>query len=131
MKKMILICFCFCMSLGLASCDDKNAVKPEFDEAAVLERAEEVITFVNEENYNDALSNIVPELEVLTPEKLKEANDNMGDKGAFVEFKDHEMIIQNNFAVMGVIASYEHMDIQYTLSFDKGLALAGFYLKQV
>lgn len=131
MKKFIIICFCFCMSLGLVACDRKEDNTPAYDEVTVLEKAEDVITLVNEAKYEEALSNCAPELEILTPEKLKETFDSLGDKGAFIEVKDHEMVIQNNYAVMGLIVSYDQMDLQYTLSFDVDMKLSGFYIKKV
>lgn len=115
-----------CLIVGCSSNQE-----PSYDEAEVLKKTEAIVQQINEENYEGVLTDVVKELKSLSPEKLKEACDGLGDKGAFVAYDEHEMVLQKGFAVMGIIVKYEHMDIQYTISFDEDLKLAGFYLKQV
>lgn len=131
MKKILSFALCCCILLISGGCSSSDEPTTTYDEAAVLKKSEEIVKMVNDGKYEDMLKDATKEMQGLTPDKLKESIDGVGQKGNFKEFKDHEMVTKDGFAVMGIIASYENMKIQYTLSFDKDMKLAGFYLKQV
>lgn len=129
MKKLKMIGCVVCVMLMLVGCNTKK--EPSYDETAVLSKTEELIQKIDAQKYEEALSNVADELASFTPDKLKSAMDGLGEKGAFVSFDEHEMVVQKGIAVMGIIVKYEHMRLQYTISFDEDMKLAGLYVKPV
>lgn len=131
MKKWLMMGLGICLCFSLAGCS-KAKEESSYDEDKVLAKSEEIIQLIHEEKYEDVLNDALDKVkEQISVEQLKEAVDSIGEKGAFVAFKDHEMVVQSNIAIMGIIAEYEHMTIQYTVSLDQDLKLAGFYLKPI
>ena len=98
-----------------------------FDEATVKSQAEKVIGYINADDY-ESLQDVSADKmkEIMTEERLSEAKEKVSDDwGAFISTTT---ISKRgvNAAVAYVTATYENVEIHYTLAFDEDMKLASF-----
>ena len=96
-----------------------------FDEATVKSQAEKVIGYMNADVSADKMK------EIMTEERLSEAKEKVSaDWGAFKSMGDISTTTISkrgvNAAVAYVTATYENVEIHYTLAFDEDMKLASF-----
>ena len=97
-----------------------------FDEATVKSQAEKVIGYINADDY-ESLQDVKMK-EIMTEERLSEAKEKVSDDwGAFKSMGDISTTTISkrgvNAAVAYVTATYENVEIHYTLAFDEDMKL--------
>lgn len=103
-----------------------------FEKAEIEALSEQVIDYINEENYEGLKEMAVDEMaEVMTRERMDEAKARVSeDWGAFKEIDSITTTEVNQrgttAAVAYVAASYENVDIRYTFAFNEDMKLASF-----
>ncbi|MGN0352229.1 MAG: DUF3887 domain-containing protein [Roseburia sp.] len=106
-----------------------------FSEEEVIESAEEVIFYLDAEQYEKLDSYMTHELkEALGENGLKQAKESIGeDFGAFQCYKNTYAVEINQkgqkFAMVQLDVSYENISITYTVTFDEEMKLAGIYMR--
>lgn len=106
-----------------------------YTEEEVVEQAKTVIAYFNAEDYDSlAASSTTRMKQYMTKEGLEGAKAYISDDwGAFLAYGNSytcEMIqMGNSSVVVQITATYENTAVTYTLTFDKNLDLAGFYMK--
>lgn len=111
---------------------DKSGI---YTEEELIERAETVIGYFNEEDYESIHACATEQMrQVMTKESMDTAKAYISDDwGAFLSYGNvysAELVqMGNSMAVIQITATYENTAVTYTLSFDKDLNLAGFYIK--
>lgn len=122
--------------VGLAGC---TGIKlPEgFDEEAVKGQATKVIDYINTGDL-EALSQL-PMVEgmsgTLTPESMEAIlAQYVGNRGAFVKYEAVTAVGTTGedgteYAVVVTVAAYENQKVTYTITFNRELEIAGFFLK--
>lgn len=137
MKKNIsVLVVIMVMLLSMFSGCSGQKLSADFNETKVREAARTAVMYLNEKQY-DAFSMLVKDdlKASLNEEVLKNAiSQVMPNAGTFTEITNFTIIGQkdksgNNCAVVQVMASYEKQMLVYTITFDVGLKIIGFYLK--
>lgn len=123
---------------GITGCSRSQELPDDFDENEVKKAAEEVIDLVNageyeklaEEKWNAQLKTALP------AEKMsEEIQPVIEELGAFESFENEAVAggedkdTEQEFAVVVVKAKYEERKVQFTISFDKNMKTAGFFIK--
>jgi predicted small lipoprotein YifL len=120
----------------LAGCGVKPL--PEgFDADEVTARAEQIVSFANEGEYDEIIASLRDDLQdAVTAEQLETGWDPIYEKvGAFSELKQVALTATEDsstgeeYAVALVTCAHEDGNVLYTLSFDTELELVGLYLK--
>ena len=104
-----------------------------FDEATVKSQAEKVIGYINADDY-ESLQDVSADKmkEIMTEERLSESKKKKFQMtgGAFKSMGDISTTTISkrgvNAAVAYVTATYENVEIHYTLAFDEDMKLASF-----
>lgn len=126
MKKLLCIGL---ISLFLSGCTAK--LDENFDEAVLKEKAIEVVTYLNEDKFEEVSA--MGDENMNTPElanKLKEAwLPTKTNFGSFKEFDKFDYTSKDGNAIVIAIASYENNKVQFTISFNSDMKLACFYFK--
>lgn len=105
-----------------------------FDEAKVVQKAQEVITYLNQEDYQAIFEMSDTKLqEVLSAKEIQENWQKMS-AGEFESFSNYygvevNSMTQGKYAVLEMAVSYSNQPVVFTISFDKDMKLAGFYMK--
>lgn len=106
-----------------------------FDAEAVEQKAEMIIRYLDEENYEEIQKLSDERLaEVMNKEEMDQAKSNFGDNwGEFQNFGEAYLIestrIGQHSAIAQINASYENASITYTLSFNQNMELNGLWMK--
>lgn len=107
-----------------------------YTEEAVIERAQETISFFYEKDYASIreMCTLESMKEAMSDDTLTDARNMFTDDwGAFVTYGNAYTaeVIQmgNSMALIQINATYEHAAVTYTLMFDENLSLCGFYVK--
>ncbi|BDF03615.1 DUF3887 domain-containing protein [[Clostridium] hylemonae] len=123
---------------GITGCSRSQELPDDFDENEVKKAAEEVIDLVNageyekltEEKWNAQLKTALP------AEKMsEEIQPVIEELGAFESIENEAVAggedkdTEQEFAVVVVKAKYEERKVQFTISFDKNMKTAGFFIK--
>lgn len=131
----IILCLLAGVVWWLLPKSEKVDESGRFSEEAVIEKAKQVVSYLDEEDY-EALQRMMQEqaAEVLTKEVLDEAKQYIaGDFGAFVAWGNAyvaEVTERGRHAAMVEIsASYEKISVTYTLIFDEEMQLTGLYMR--
>lgn len=114
-----------------------NKLSDDYDEDEVKAKAEEVVNLVNARDYEAVIELIPEELRAeLTVEGLKTAwDERLTECGEFSKFSKEVILGQTmkdtgeELAVAVIVADYENDKAQFTLSFNKDMALVGCYMK--
>lgn len=137
-KKLTLLIGTMMVVIGLCACGSGvRELSENFDEATVKAAAEELIGYVNEGDVEGFCSVDMSDAmaENMTVESTQQIFDQyLGNKGAFVEYNSITIVGADDktigdCAVVVVSAKYENMNVQYTISYDAGMNLVGFFLK--
>ena len=136
MKKTIFTIIILVFSLALLTACISPSLSEDFDEDEVKRAAEEVISYINNEDGESLLEiSTVALKNALTDELLEEIFEAISEGGEFLEIeeisvggsKDKET--EEEYAVAVAKAKYEHKNFTYTLSFTKQMKLAGIFYK--
>lgn len=129
MKKIYNI---FLVMLGLMLITGCGASKlsDKYDEEKLTTSAEEIIINLNNEKYDDIIAIMDETLKDQLPkEKLEEAWRNFKKLGEYESISKIIFREKDGYAVVVAIAEYEEGKIQFTLSYNEDMELAGIYLK--
>lgn len=133
LKRCITVLLAAVITLTFAACAAKSAF--EFDKAAAIKRAEEVIDIVNTKDY-EAIYNAFSDnsKKLTTVDGIKASFEPIYDvTGAFVEVKSADAIGQISkgmkYITVYVKVKYEKGSFIHTVSFDTDLNLEGFFTK--
>ena len=103
-----------------------------FDEDAVRQQAEDVIDFLNAEDYDSLAAMSVAKLqEIMNQERMEEGKARVSDDwGNFVSIEsiqDIELVKRGTHtAVVYVTAKYDNVEAHFTLAFNEELKLVSF-----
>ncbi|MBP2097296.1 DUF3887 domain-containing protein [Enterococcus rivorum] len=94
------------------------------------QKAEEVVAYLNEKNYDQLISRFNKEMtSSLSKEQLKEVEPIIVDSGEFKKFeKSTVKKVDSNYTVV-LVTKYEKEKRVYTISFDKNDEISGLYVK--
>lgn len=135
-KKALLLTLCLIMLLSLTACGGSK-LSEEYDEQAVLAKAEELVMTANTLDY-EAVHSMLREdlLPALTAQQLESSwGPFLEAAGAFVEITSRTAVTQKsqstdeNYAVAVLVCKYENANLTYTISMDVNLDIVGMYLK--
>lgn len=126
MKKLMYLGVLCILLFGCSAKLDEN-----YDEKQLEEKAMEVIGYLNDEDYEKVTN--MGDAKMNTPEltaKLKEAWSFVKiEFGEFVAYDDFNYASQDGLGVVIAVVSYENNKVQFTISFNQELELAGIYFK--
>lgn len=123
---------------SISGCAKSQKLSEDYDENEVKKAAEEVIDLVNageydklaEEKWNAQLKSALP-----AETMVSEVQPVVEELGAFKSFGNEAVAgsedkdTEQEFAVAVVKAQYEERKAQYTITFDKKMKVAGFFIK--
>lgn len=123
---------------SISGCAKSQKLSEDYDENEVKKAAEEVIDLVNageydklaEEKWNAQLKAALP-----AETMVSEVQPVVEELGAFKSFGNEAVAgsedkdTEQEFAVAVVKAQYEERKAQYTITFDKKMKVAGFFIK--
>lgn len=126
MKKLIYFGFICLLLTGCGSSLDKS-----YDKDVLKEKATEVVQYLDSENYDALLA--MGDANMSQPslkDKLKEAwVPHKAGLGAFQDYDTFDYGGKDGMAIVVVVANYEQHKVQFTITFDKELKLAGLFFK--
>lgn len=136
MKALYMMVLVLALGIALSGCS-AGKLAEEFDEGAVIAKAEQGIQCCNQEDFAGLTATMNAAMRSVTTEELFSTTimPIIKEKGAFQSFGEtsvdgkHDKDTDTDFAVITVLAKYEQGNILYTVSVDKNLKIAGFYLK--
>lgn len=136
MKKIFSLILAALMLLSLAACGSAK-LSEEFEEKAVINRAEELVALINTLDYEAVCGELREDLRsALNAEELESAwGEGLQNAGAFVEFSNEAAVSQpskatgENYAVVVLICKYENAKLTFTISMDAELNIVGMYMK--
>lgn len=141
MKKIKSFLLVMTVIFGIVSsvgCNNSQKLSKDFDAQTVKDKAEEVINVINSGNYEELVNSyFTTQMKAVLPaEKLvNDIKPVIDELGKFLSF-DREAVTgstdkdtDQEFAVAVIKAKYENRNAQYTISFDKEMRVAGFYIK--
>ena len=136
MKKTIFTIIILVLSLVLLTACTSPSLSEDFDEDEVKRAAEEVISYINNEDGENLLEiSTVAVKNALTDEVLEEIFEAISEGGEFLEIEEisvggsKDKNTEEEYAVAVAKAKYEHKIFTYTLSFTKQMKLAGIFYK--
>ncbi len=108
-----------------------------FDADAVTARAEEIVGYASDGEYDTIIDNLREDLrDAVTADQLEESWEPTYERvGAFESIKKvvlsgtSDNTTGEEYAVAQVLCTHEDGNVLYTLSFDKDFQLVGLYLK--
>lgn len=123
---------------SISGCAKSQKLSEDYDENEVKKAAEEVIDLVNageyeklaKEKWNAQLKSALP-----AETMVSEVQPVIEELGAFKSYGDEAVAgsedkdTEQEFAVAVVKAQYEERKAQYTITFDKNMKVAGFFIK--
>lgn len=119
----------------LVGCSGQD-LADSFDEEEVMDKAERVVTILNEGDSEALLEMSSPELKAaLTDETLEEIYGVINEAGEFKEIRDDNIAGDEDeetgekYAVVSIKAEYKKGNFIYTISFNEDMELAGLYYK--
>lgn len=131
MKKLLALLAVCAVSIGfLAGC--KSSKLPDsMDEQTVLDASHEIVEQLQAQDYKGIAANMNETMQkALTADQLAEVWDTYAEKlGDFTGYGKESVTGSDGYAVASVIAEFENGKVQFTISFDTDMKLAGFYVK--
>ncbi len=130
MKKLLLLSLALLLLTGCVP-----ALDSQYDKDTVLDTAKTFLADLNDRRYDDCADRFNGLMAAqFDAALLRDAvSDTLDQAGAFVAFKDEVATSSTEgdvtYAVVVLVAEYENRTIQYTVSLDPDLAVAGFYFK--
>lgn len=134
---LLTMALIFCVGL-ITGCNGSQKLSNDFDAQAVKDKAEEVINVINDGNYEELANDyFTAQMKAVLPadkliSDIKPVIEELGkfqsfDKEAVTGSTDKDT--DQEFAVAVIKVKYENRSAQYTISFDKKMRVAGFYIK--
>lgn len=117
------------LAVGLAGCG--GSLPEGLEKEDVLTAAKAVVEKLNAGSYSEVQDSMDDTMKAALPaDKLAEAWEPYAEKlGAFSGYEKESVAGKDGYAVAVILAKYETGSVQFTLSFDADLALAGLYMK--
>lgn len=136
-KKLISALLVFAALAALLTGCASNKLSDDYDEEEVKTKAEEVVALANARDYAAIVALIPEDLQaMLSAEDLETAwDEKLTACGEFSKFSKEVILGQTiketgeELAVAVLVADYENDKAQFTLSFNKDMALVGCYMK--
>lgn len=120
----VILCFAVLTSCGAAKLSDK------YNEDTLKASAEEVIKNLDSGKYEEIEATMTDEMKAaVTSEKLEEVWSGFKKLGKYDSISKIVFQEKNNYAVVVAIAKFEKGKVQFTLSYDTDMKLAGFFVK--
>ena len=135
-KRVLPVLLALAAVLVLAACASSK-LADSFDEEAVKTAAGEIVTEMNEGEYQAVVDKCTDELaEKMTAKLLSDNVDSyFSGRGDFEKLLSTAVVGQKakdtgaDSAVAVVVAQYANQKVTYTISFDTDMKLIGFYMK--
>lgn len=124
--KLILVLLCFTVSAGC------GAVKlsDKYNEDTLKASTEEVIKNLDSDKYEEIEATMTDEMKAaITPEKLGEVWSGYKKLGKYDSISKIIFQEKDGYAVVVAIGKFEKGKVQFTLSYNTDMKLAGFYVK--
>lgn len=136
MKKATLIILSIILILSYTACGSSGKLSSEYDESMVKDKAEAVISKLNEGDYTSVEYMVRDDLKKqLSADILRDVMEplfeNAGTFDSFGAEKIGGTTAKDGtaYAVAAIEAKYENATMIYTISFDKDYNIVGFYIK--
>lgn len=139
MKKPVIFGMALVLCMGiLTGCGSSTKLSEHFDEETVIAEAERIVELANAEKYDEIINQNLDEdyREQFTTSMLRDAvSPLLDERGAFREFGKEVVLGQNDetndlsYAVAVIQAKYVDGNIQFTITFDEDMTLAGLYVE--
>lgn len=137
MRKIVSLLTMFILMGMLAGCGKSTELAEVFDEKEVISKAENAVTVVNEDGFeefhelwDDSLKSKILEKDyneqVLAVVEKKGEFEGIG-KTVVVGQTDEKT--GKNYAIAVLVGEYSDGKIQYTISFDENMNMIGFFIK--
>ena len=106
-----------------------------FSEEQVRERAEQILVMFHEEDESGMRTYLSePMSEIMTQENMAQMKLFIGDEWGEMNNIGNSYLIEisqmgKKYAMIQMTVSYKNVSVTYTMTFDRDMKLAGFYLK--
>ena len=130
MKKIISGLLLVFAIMDLVGCN-ANELSDKYDKDKLRSKAEEIVNDINDNNYQAIIDSGNEDIKSgLSADDLKAAWEKRnGNIGAYKDISTVVYQEKKGIAVVVLIAEYENDKIQFTLSFNENMELAGIYIK--
>ncbi|MGG7209890.1 DUF3887 domain-containing protein [Clostridium baratii] len=130
MKKLLSVVMVLFCGIIIVGCGTKK-LSSNFSEEKLKAAAEETINNLNNNKYNEIVNGSTVALKAQLPkDKIKEAWEPLQEHlGKYKEISKISFQEKDGLAVVVAIAQYEEGKVQFTLSYDEDMKLAGIYMK--
>ncbi|MGV3074835.1 DUF3887 domain-containing protein [Clostridium baratii] len=130
MKKLLsvfMVLFCGIIMVGCGT----QKLSSNYSEEKLKAAAEETINNLNNNKYDEIVNGSRASLKAQLPkDKIKEAWEPLQEHlGKYKEISKISFQEKDGLAVVVAIAQYEEGKVQFTLSYDEDMKLAGIYMK--
>lgn len=120
----------FILLMAVLSGCSSTKLSEDYDEARLRDAAEAVINDMNEGDYKGVLENSDETLKsAIDEKKLDEAWNSFRNRGEYESISKMTFSEKDGYAVVTAIADYEEGKVQFTLSYNKEMELAGIWMK--
>ena len=136
-KRIVGILTIAALAAGLLSGCGALALAESFDADKVIDTAEQVVTYANDEDYASITAMVTSDYQdELSEEVLGNAlGTALEDKGALVDYKSETVVgasdknYDGDLAVAVLVAEYEEGTATYTLEFNTDYEIMALYIK--
>lgn len=137
MRKIVGLLTMFILMGMLAGCGKSTELADVFDEKEVISKAENAVTVVNEDGFEEfhELWDDSLKSKILEKDYNEQVLAVVEKKGKFKGIGKTVVVGQTdektgkNYAIAVLVGEYSEGKIQYTISFDEDMNMIGFYIK--
>lgn len=137
MRKIVSLLTMFILMGMLTGCGKSTELADVFDEKEVISKAENAVTVVNEDGFEEfhELWDDSLKSKILEKDYNEQVLAVVEKKGEFKGIGKSVVVGQTdektgkNYAVAVLVGEYSDGKIQYTISFDEDMNMIGFYIK--
>lgn len=137
MRKIVSLLTMFILMGMLAGCGKSTELADVFDEKEVISKAENAVTVVNEDGFEEfhELWDDSLKSKILEKDYNEQVFAVVEKKGEFEGIGKTVVVGQTdentgkNYAIAVLVGEYSEGKIQYTISFDEDMNMIGFFIK--
>lgn len=136
MRRLSAILLAAAVLILSAGCGQKAKLADNFEEKQVLAEAQKVVDMVNNKDYQSFEAICSTQMKAAIPEdKFLEVCEDVASRGEYDSVKKTAVVGQKDketeeeFAVAILIAEYSEKKVQFTISFNENMELAGLFYK--
>jgi len=128
MKKMKAVLISICMMIVLTACGGEKV--DEATSTKYIQKAEEIVTFLNEGKYTDLIDMFDDKMKAaLTEEKLKEIEPVIQQSGDYEKIEKSSVEKKDSSHIVVLAGKYTKQSRIYTISFNENDEVSGLFVK--